>query len=122
MTNTTDAEIAELRAKVRDYEKVLGIKDQDLLLTFKLTPSLNSILGLLLSQKLVTPEMIEQRLSIATNAKVAVHRLRQAVKEWGITIESKRNLGYWLPLETKAKIRGLITQEVTPEVSEQEAH
>lgn len=120
MNNNAEAENAELRAKIRDMEKVLGVKDQDLLLTFKLTPSLNSIFGLLLSQKLVTSEMIEHRLALATESKVAVHRLRQALKKWGIGIESRRNIGYWLSTDTKAQVRGMVSSDgVTQQVTQQ---
>jgi hypothetical protein len=119
MIEKIEAENEELRAKIRDMEKALGIKDQDVLLTFKLNPSLNSIFGLLLHQKLVTAEMIEQRLRLATEAKVAVHRLRQALKPWSIEVESRRNIGYWLSPETKARIRELISGEVTNKVIHQ---
>lgn len=117
MSDTNTAQIEELEAKVREYEKVLGVKDDYLLLTFKLSPSLHSIFGLLLSQKLVTKDMIEHRLTIASEAKVAVHRLRLELKDWGIKIESKRNLGYWLSPETKEKVRQYVSQEITDEVN-----
>lgn len=115
MSDATTAQIEELEAKVRELEKVLGVKDNDLLVTFKLSPTLNAIFGLLLSQKLVTADMIERRLAIASEAKVAVHRLRYFLKPWEISIESKRNLGYWLTAETKERVRQFVAREVTPE-------
>lgn len=115
MSDATTAQIEELEAKVRELEKVLGVKDDDLLVTFKLSPTLNAIFGLMLSQKLVTADMIERRLAIASEAKVAVHRLRTSLKHWEIGIESKRNLGYWLTAQTKEKVRQLVAREITPE-------
>jgi protoheme ferro-lyase len=53
--------------------------------------------------------MIQQRLEIATDSKVAIHRLRQHMKPYGVAIQSKRCLGYWLEPETKQLIRDQIT-------------
>jgi hypothetical protein len=94
--------------------------DQKLLVTFKLPPGPNNLLGLLLSVEMVTPEMIERRLEIATESKVAVHRLRKYLEPYDIKIESRRHLGYWLTPETKARIHKMIDGGVTPAVTEAE--
>jgi hypothetical protein len=56
--------------------------------------------------------MITLRLNIATDAKVAIHRLRDALKGHGIEIKSRRGLGYWLEPEDKERIWE-ITRKVT---------
>jgi hypothetical protein len=66
-------------------------------------------LGLLLALPIVTPEMIRQRLEIAPDAKVAIHRLRKHIEPWKIEIGSRRNVGYWLEPEDKAKIKALVS-------------
>ncbi len=119
------AEIATLKAKIFELETVLGLHDEHLGVVFKLPASLTKLLGLLMATPNVTPDMIQQRLAIATDAKVAVHRLRDHMREWypdlGITddehilIQSRRSLGYWLDPVDKDRIRSLVTPGVTPD-------
>lgn len=108
-----------LRQRIKDLELSLGQGDESLAHTFKLTPVLNNLMGLLLSLPNATPEMIRQRLEIAHDAKVAVHRLRRHLKAFcdergieEIAIKSRRNLGYWFEDETKALIRGLVARKM----------
>jgi biotin operon repressor len=108
-----DNEKDQLRARIRDLELTLGQGDDNLAVTFRLTPVLNNLLGLLLSLPVVTPEMIRQRLEIAPDAKVAVHRLRKHLEPWGLAIESKRNVGYWLEHDAKTKIRELMADTLS---------
>lgn len=120
-----DDEVTELRTRVRDLELTLGQRDEALLSTFRLTPVLNNLMGLLLAVPIVTPEMIRQRLEIAPDAKVAAHRLRKHLKAWDIQVHSRRNVGYWIEDEDKARIHGLVAAKmrghaVTPEVTENE--
>jgi hypothetical protein len=99
--------VETLQAKISDLKAALKQDDYELLIKFNLTPALNNLLGLLMALDLVTPEMVEQRLEIATAAKVAIHRLRALLKPYGIKIESRRHLGYWLTPETKARIEAM---------------
>lgn len=118
MTNVGEDVEAGLRARIRDLETALGQNDQTLAVRFRLTPALANLFGLLLALPNVTSEMIRQRLEIATDAKVAVHRLRTHLKEWNIKVTSKRNLGYWFDDDTKALIRAMVTPvEVTVEAA-----
>lgn len=112
----SDNEKDQLRARIRDLELALGQSDDNLAITFRLTPVLNNLLGLLLSVPNVTPEMIRQRLEIAPDAKVAIHRLRKQLEPWlgKDAIESRRNVGYWLSAETKAKIRAMMGTDPVP--------
>ncbi|MGE0677822.1 hypothetical protein [Pseudolabrys sp.] len=106
--------LAVQEARIADLEAVLGMHDKSLAATFKLSKSLSDILGLLVSLPAVTPEMINVRLEIATDPKVAIHRLREALKPWGVKIEAKRSLGYFLSPEEKARIKSIVTPAVTP--------
>lgn len=107
-----DDEKVQMRNRIRDLELALGQRDDGLAATFRLTPVLNNLMGLLLSVPAVTPEMIRQRLEIAPDAKVAVHRLRKQLKEFEIEIHSRRNVGYWLEDADKARIRGLVARKL----------
>lgn len=108
MRHDDSAEVDKLRLKVRDLELALGQSNDNLAVTFRLTPVLNNLLGLLLALPIVTPEMIRQRLEIAPDAKVAIHRLRKHLEPWAIEIGSRRNVGYWLEEDAKARIKSLI--------------
>lgn len=122
-TANDDDEKVQLRNRVRDLELALGQRDEGLAATFRLTPVLNNLMGLLLTVPVVTPEMIRQRLEIAPDAKVAAHRLRKQLEPFEIKIHSRRNVGYWLEDADKARIRGMVAAKmragptpVTPQV------
>ena len=117
MPNHSD-EYERLQQRVKDLELTLGQNNDNLAVTFKLTPVLNNLMGLLLSLPNVTPEIIRQRLEIAPDAKVAIHRLRKHLSPFGIEIKSRRNLGYWLEDETKLRVRQMLAEKIraaTPE-------
>ncbi len=109
-----DTEEAALRARVKDLEAILGQNDKLLVVTFRLPPVLANILGLLMSQSLVTSEMLEDRLNVR-DAKAAMHRLRKALMPWGVVIDSGRHIGYWIEPEVKKEIDLLLTSRVTEE-------
>jgi hypothetical protein len=109
--NTTE-ELERLQQRVKDLQIALGQSNDNLAVTFKLTPVLNNLMGLLLALPNVTPEMIRQRLEIAPDAKVAIHRLRKHLEPYGIDIKSRRNLGYWLEDETKLTIRRMLAEKL----------
>jgi hypothetical protein len=110
MRQDDSSEMDQLRLKVRDLELALGQSDDNLAVTFRLTPVLNNLMGLLLALPNVTPEMIRQRLEIAPDAKVAIHRLRNHLKPWFSeeVIHSKRNVGYWIENVDKVKIKAMV--------------
>jgi hypothetical protein len=101
-----------LKDRIRELEKALGLKDEGLA-AFRLPPTLNDLFGLLLSVPQASPDLISQRLEISTCTKVAVHRLRHALKPWNIEIHSKRGIGYWIDEATKVRVREMVTSQVT---------
>lgn len=111
-------ELAAAKARIRDLEAALGLTDPSLAVTFKLSAGSHKLLALLMSSSHVTSQMVQKRLEIATDTKVAMHRLRVALKPFGtkdhrIEIKNRRTLGYFLEPETKAFINSLVTQGVT---------
>lgn len=108
-------EIEVLESRIRDLEALLRQNDHRTMVAYRLTPVLNNIFGLLLSQELVMPEMIEHRLELTGDAKVAMYRLRQHMKPYGVEIHSTRKVGYWLDPETKDKVRRTLDAIATPE-------
>ena len=104
----TNDDLDALKARIADLEAALDQKNKSIEATFKLTPSLTNLLGLLLSLPTVSAEIITHRLEVTSDAKVAVHRLRKILLPYGVTIHSTRLLGYWISDEDKEKIRAEI--------------
>jgi DNA-binding response OmpR family regulator len=73
--------------------------------TFKLSAQEASLLMLLLTTDVVSSDLICERLNVATEVRVAIHRLRKTLATHQVEIESKRHLGYWLTPEMKDRIR-----------------
>ena len=82
----SDDEITILRARVEELEAALHLKNGDL---------------------------IQERLALAADAKVAIYRLRRMVEPHGIKIHSRRGSGWFLDEATKERIRREITSEVS---------
>ena len=115
-----------LRARIQDLEAALNQNNYNIQAAFKLSPALSNILGLLLALPAVTSDMIHQRLGLAADAKVAIHRLRLHLKEFTIEVKSRRNIGYWLDADTKARIKQAISDTAdaltpSPDISSVEA-
>lgn len=76
----------------------------DLQIKYKLTPCMAQTLWLLLTNKVVTPRMLEldaltvlgNKTPITTDAKVLMHRVRRRLANTTIEIKSQRSAGYWL--------------------------
>lgn len=109
--------IEELEEQIRDLKSALGQDDPTISITFKLSASLSNALGLLMARIVVPGEMLSQSLGIATDSKVLINRLRNEMKDYGVKIEGRRNVGYWLDEDTKAKVRGMIHSQMNPQVT-----
>ena len=88
---------------------------EGLRVVFRLTPQETNLMMLLYTMQLVTPEVIVQRLGIATEVRVAMYRLRRTLVRHGVVINSKRRFGYWLDNETKAQIKEKLAREYVHE-------
>lgn len=115
-----DNDIAVLQARVRDLETALNQNNLDIAVAFQLTPALANLLGILLALPLATTEIIQKRLEISTDPKVAIHRLRRMMSRWherlALTetpIKGRRCVGYWIEPDVKEKLRAMVTQPVT---------
>ncbi len=114
MNSGDDASRVALEEEIKNLKAALRQNDNALLVTFRLTPKLTNLLGLLIATDLVTQDMIQDRLRIATEAKVAIHRLRTALLPWAIRILSRRNTGWWLDKASKQRIEELLSPQFVP--------
>jgi biotin operon repressor len=69
------------------------------------------VLGLMITRPHVCAEMIQQRLDVSSDAKVAKHRLQKALDPWGIKIQCRRGLGYWLSDADKQKVIAMTAEK-----------
>jgi hypothetical protein len=105
------AEHFQLKARIEDLEHALHQKELTIATAYHLPPNMSNLLGLLLALPVVNTEMICQRLHIATDAKVAIYRLRKELRPYGIDVLSRRGYGYWLDETAKETIRGRLKLE-----------
>ena len=109
MNVSAEDEIATLQGRIKDLEAALGQKDHRLVLAFDLPPKLSDLLGLLLNSPVVSSLTIRQRLEIASDAKVAIYRLRKTMAKFDVAIHWRRGYGYWLDEATKQRITEKVT-------------
>lgn len=91
----------------------------DLQMRYKLTHCMAQALYLLLSNKVVTPKMLEfdiissigAKTPLTTDSKVLMHRIRRRLQETGIDIQSQRGLGYWLEQVSRERVLRDIGEE-----------
>lgn len=110
-------ELQRLRDRVEQLEEVLGvnpsIKDR-LYLAFGLEPQLAAILGMLYKREFVTRSGLYTVLYEGSpeadwpqekSLDVRMHYLRNALKDYGITIITRWKCGWFMRPEDKAKVR-----------------
>lgn len=72
-----------------------------------LSPITAQIVELLLVYEVVTTEMLAK---LSENPRLAIKRLRANLQPFGVTIQSRRTLGYWLTDEDKDKLGDILRQ------------
>ena len=75
-----------------------------------LSAKLARLLLLLTERKIVTLEIIEQETKTCADGRNGIHRLRLRLRGSGLTIQSKREVGYWLDAATRARLRDMIAR------------
>lgn len=124
--------IALLQTRVRDLEAVLNQNNAALALAFHLPPAHANLFGLLLSVPVVTHDAIQHRLEIATDPKIAIHRLRKRLKRWharlgldenATLIHGRRHVGYWVDATMRPIIRKWVesttSEKLPPQVTQE---
>lgn len=93
--------------RIATLEKALHLGDNMLATVFKLPPQQANLLGMLLSQPVVTTDTIKS-LGVANTPKVAINRLRKRMEAYQITIRRSARSGYWLDENDKAVINSAV--------------
>jgi hypothetical protein len=76
-------------------------KHYTLQVLYRLPDALSRILLLLIDRATVSVDDIEKEHKLATQANVAIHRLRRRVAPYRIEIKHKKALGYYIEHEQK---------------------
>lgn len=102
---TPEEELEFLRSRVNELElKQTELDATDFAFAFSLPPMLEKVFRLLMAQSRVTGEQISARLPQGAEAKCAVFRLRKSLKPFGVTVQSKRHIGYWIDPADKKRL------------------
>lgn len=108
MTPEEKDELEYLRKRVGDLEGTLGISSPRYAVPLNLTPMQDKIMGLLMTQDVVSGEVFQNKLGITTDSRVAMYYLRERLAKHGIEVQSRRKVGYWLTPEAKERVRAIL--------------
>lgn len=99
-----DARIHELEGMLQDQH----VGYEHYIMPFGLTQQQAKLLALLMEVPVASADIIQRRVKMSTEAKVAIHRLRARMKLYNVEIKAKRFYGFWLDMEEKAKIKEMM--------------
>ena len=100
-----EEELEFLRTRVNELElKTAELDATDFAFVFSLPPMLEKIFRLMMAQPRVTSEQLAARLPQGAEVKCAVFRLRKCLKPFGVNVQSKRHIGYWIEQSDKKKL------------------
>jgi hypothetical protein len=74
----------------------------DLQITFSMSKSMATVVKLMCDDGRITADAIENKHKIVTDAAVLIHKIRRQLAPFGITIHSRRDVGYWMDDASKA--------------------
>jgi|GEM_PF-2893436 len=98
MTETID-----LPERDREHERVLGI-------VFDISPAQASVLSCLSRSVTATADELLTYSGSKSHIKVVVSRVRAKLKEHGLDIKSKMNVGYWIEPDDRKAIEKMVTK------------
>lgn len=75
------------------------------------SPASAGLLNELLAKQVVTNDDLKESVGDVPRARVAMQRLRVSLDAHGISLQSRRSLGYWLDDADKELVRNLCTPE-----------
>lgn len=80
------------------------IEVADIQIKYNLSRSMAKALHLLMDRQHVKPSELKEELETVLDAKMVIHKLRKKMKVFGISIQSRRDVGYWLDDSVKAAL------------------
>lgn len=81
-----------------EHERLLGI-------VFNLSPAQSAVLSFLSRGTVATGAQLLAYSKTVTPIKITVSRVRTKLKEQGMDIKSKPNVGYWMEAEDRADVQ-----------------
>jgi hypothetical protein len=83
----------------------------DLQITFSMSKSMATVVKLMCDDGRITADAIENKHKIVTDAAVLIHKIRRQLAPFGITVHSRRDVGYWIDDSSKAVLLKAIGHE-----------
>lgn len=71
---------------------------------FQLPPQKGKLLRLLLTNKMLAPNEVKEKLDTDTPAHVIIKSLKEHMQKWEPIIRSKRRVGYWIDETEKQRL------------------
>jgi hypothetical protein len=99
-----DARIHELEGMLKEHP----VGHEHYIMPFGLTQQQAKLLALLMEVPVASADIIQRRVKMSTEAKVAIHRLRARMKLYDVEIKAKRFYGFWLEPDQKIKVKELM--------------
>lgn len=90
-------EALSLPERDQEHERVLGV-------VFDISPAQASVLSCLCRGTIVTGDELLAYTGAKSEIKVVVSRTRAKMRELGMDIHSKINVGYWMDAEDKERV------------------
>jgi len=97
-----------LRARITQLEAALHQNERSIEYLFNLPPTLANLFGLLLAKEFVSKQLAKDMMNLVADANVAIWRLRERLLPMGITVNTRRGVGWYLDDETKQRVRTLM--------------
>jgi hypothetical protein len=105
---TIERENMILKARVRQLMRALYQDEPRFGLLLNLPPTLANFFGLLMAKEFVSRDLVQYEMNVVADAQVAVWRMRERLLPLGITVHTKRGVGWYLDRETKQRVLELL--------------
>jgi hypothetical protein len=80
----------------------------DIQIKFRTSLSMAKIIKLMDDTGRVTGDAIENEHKIVSDAKVIMHKIRRRLAPFGITVHSRRDVGYWMDEPSREKLHSVL--------------
>lgn len=107
----TTATVQDKDARIHELEGQLQAQHaghEHYIMPFGLTQQQAKLLALLMEVPVASADIIQRRVKMSTEAKVAIHRLRARMKLYDVEIKAKRFYGFWLEPDQKTKVKEMM--------------
>lgn len=96
-----------LKARIAELENALQLKDVSLQNILKLSGAMNWLVNMLLTVPALAPETISKASGLLSDPKMLVYRTNRRLAAHGVSIKSRRDVGYFFDEADRQKLATL---------------